>query len=135
MKHLGTMVATLLASAFLLAGPQTTFAQEGKPKAEKKEKAKRDTYPFRGKVKAADKTAMTVTLGGKEKDRVITVTSETRIVKLGKPAIFEDITVGEDVGGMVKKTPEGKEQAVMVRVGPAPAKKEGGEKKKKKKAE
>ncbi|MGV3757630.1 MAG: hypothetical protein ACO1QS_19800 [Verrucomicrobiota bacterium] len=142
MKAPAVYLAALIAGALFIAAPFQATAQEGKPKAEgkekaKDEKAKRDTYPYQGKVKSADKTAMTVTFEGKEKERVVSVTSETKITKQGKPATFGDIAAGDWVTGQVKKTPEGKENAVSVFLGPVPEKK-GGEKKKegdKKKAE
>ncbi len=149
MKAPVAYLAALIASALFLSAPFQATAQETKPKTEGKEKAKeegkekpkRETYPYNGKVKSADKTAMTVTLEGKEKERVISVTSETKITKEGKPGTFGDIAAGEMVRGQVKKTPEGKESAVSVTVGPLPEKKggeKGGDKKKegeKKKAE
>jgi len=144
MKAPAVYLAALIAGVLFIAAPFQATAQEGKPKAESKEKkeegkdkAKRDTYPYQGKVKSTDKTAMTITLEGKEKERVIGVTSETKITKEGKPATFGDVATGENVRGQVKKTPEGKENAVSVFLGPVPEKK-GGEKKKegdKKKAE
>jgi len=143
MKAPGAYLAALLASAVFISAPFHATAQEGKGKAEGKEKgkseekAKRDVYPFRGTVKATDKTAMTITLAGKEKDRVVSVTSETKIMKENKPATFGDIATGEMVRGQVKKTPEGKENAVSVYLGQPPEKK-GGDKKegdKKKKQE
>ena len=146
MKSPVTYLAALIASALFLSVPFQATAQEGKPKPEGQEKAKgegkekpkRETYPYNGKVKAADKTAMTVTLEGKEKERVVNVTSETKIMKEGKPATFGDVAAGEYVTGQVKKTPEGKENAVSLYLGKAPEKKggeKGGEKKKEKKAE
>ena len=135
MKAPVAYLAALIASAVFISAPFHASAQEGKGKPEGKEKgkseekAKRDVYPFRGTVKATDKTAMTITLAGKEKDRVVTVTSETRIAKEGKPATFGDIATGEMVRGQVKKTPEGKESAVSVYLGQPPEKK-GGDKKK-----
>ena len=142
MKAPAVYLAALISGALFIAAPFQATAQEGKPKAEgkekaKDEKAKRDTYPYQGKVKSTDKTAMTITLEGKEKERVIGVTSETKISKDGKPATFGDVATGENVRGQVKKTPEGKENAVSVFLGPVPEKK-GGETKKegdKKKAE
>ena len=131
MKAPAAYLAALIAGALFIAAPFHAAAQEGKekPKTEGKDKAKRDTYPYQGKVKSTDKTAMTITLEGKEKERVVTVTSETKIMNQGKPATFGDVAVGENVRGQVKKTPEGKENAVSVYLGPAPEKK-GGDKKK-----
>ncbi len=139
MKAPAVYLAALIAGALFIAAPFQAAAQEGKGKEKaKEEKTKRDTYPYQGKVKSTDKTAMTITLEGKEKERVIGVTSETRITKEGKPATFGDIATGENVRGQVKKTPEGKESAVSVFLGPVPEKKGGDKKKKegdKKKAE
>lgn len=134
MKAPITCLAVLIASTLFLAAPFQATAQETKPKTEGKDKAKRDTYPYQGKVKSTDKTAMTITLEGKEKERVIGVTSETKIAKEGKPATFGDIVAGENVRGQVKKSPEGKENAVSVFLGPVPEKK-GGKKEEKKKKE
>lgn len=133
MKVPAVYLAALIAGALFVSAPFQAVAQDGKekPKTEGKEKPKRDTYPYQGKVKSSDKTAMTITLEGKEKERVIGVTSETRITNQGKPATFADVAAGEIVRGQVKKTPEGKENAVSVFIGPAPEKK-GGDKKKKK---
>ncbi|MBI3415519.1 MAG: hypothetical protein HY043_09395 [Verrucomicrobia bacterium] len=83
-----------------------------------------------------DKTAKTITIEGKDKGRTIHVTSATKIRKAGKPATFDDATAGEEVGGLAKKAPDGKLEAVSLRVGPKPEaeKKPGkakGEKKKK----
>lgn len=153
MKALGVFASALIASTLLISAPFQASAQEGAPKAEAKEKgkakaegkekgkgegkekAKSDRYPFSGKVKAADKTAMTVTLEGKEKERVVAVTSETKITKEGKPATFADITTGETIRGQVKKDDAGKEHATSILIGAAPAKKDGGEKKTEKKGE
>jgi hypothetical protein len=136
MKAPVASLAALIASALFLSVPFQAAAQEGKPKVEAKEegkeKPKRETYPYNGKVKSADKTAMTITLEGKEKERVINVTSETKIMKAGKPATFGDVTAGDWATGQVKKTADGKESAVSTFLGPVPEKKgKDGEKKKK----
>jgi hypothetical protein len=65
---------------------------------------------------------------------VIQITPDTRITKLGKPATLDDATVGEIVGGQVKRGADGKESAVSLRIGPAPeGKGKDGEKKKEEK--
>jgi hypothetical protein len=133
------IVSTIVAAAVVLAASTTSIATaQEKPKdAPKKvegEKKKSDVYPFNGKVASVDKTAKTVTLQGKEKARVIQITADTRIMKLGKPATLDDATVGESVGGQVRRTADGKEAAVSLRIGPAPeGKDKGGEKKEEKK--
>jgi hypothetical protein len=93
----------------------------------------RDKIPFHGKLAAVDKTAMTITLEGKEAQRVFQITSDTKITKTGNPATLDDAVVGEEVGGNYKKTDDGKLETLSVRFGPKPegekpAKKEKSEK-------
>jgi len=79
--------------------------------------------PTHGKVAAVDTSAMTFTIG----TNTFAVTSETKITKLGKPAVLSDITVGENVNVYYRKDDDGKSTAVTVRVvqprkaAPAPA--------------
>ena len=73
--------------------------------------------PFRGKVSAVDKTAKTITLDGKEKGRTFQITSGTKITKDGKPAVLDDVTVGESVRGVAKENATGKLEAVTLKVG------------------
>ena len=88
--------------------PATGSADAAKPK--------RDTAPFRGKVGSVDKAAMTFTVG----ERTFQVSSETKIMKGGKPATLEDAAVGDEVGGSYKKTADGKLVALSVRFGAKP---------------
>ncbi len=118
-------VCSLLAAAVALA-PTQGWAQEKKKDdaaAEKKGERKAGNV-FRGKVDAVDKAAKTVKVG----ERTFQVTSETRIMKAGKPATLDDAVVGDEIGGTYKEA-DGKLNAVSLRLGPRP---EGGEKKKKK---
>lgn len=116
-------VFSLLVAALALPTGQA-FGQEkkgkgAKEKAEKSENAakKQGAYPFHGKVDAVDKTAKTIKVG----QRTFQITSETRIMKAGKPATFNDVAVGEEIGGSCHKTEAGKLVARMIRVGPKPA--------------
>lgn len=125
-----------LLAAALVAGPATLNAQETNKHAEKKvthEKvSKSGVIPFHGKLKAADKTAKTITIG----ETTVQITSDTKIQKNGKPATFDDAVVGESVGGAYKKSDDGKLNAVSLRIGAKPeAKPEGEAKKEKKKKE
>ena len=88
------------------------------PEAGKKEKPR--GMPFTGKLSAVDKVAKTITIKGKEKERVFHITSQTRIIKAGKPATLEDGVVGEEVGGFAREAAEGKLEAATVRFGPRP---------------
>ncbi len=74
--------------------------------------------PVSGKIEAVDKTMKTLTLSG-EKKQVLQVTSATIITKAGKPAIFDDATVGEEIGGSVVEE-NGKLILRSLRVGPKP---------------
>ncbi len=133
-KLLSALLAAALTAAFV-TNIQAQEKPKDAPKKEQGEKKKSDAYPYRGKVASANKSAMTVTLEGKEKARVIKVTSETRIEKAGKPATFDDAKAGEYVTGQVKKAADGSEVATLLRIGPAPegkAKKDGEKKKEKK---
>ncbi len=124
-------VCGLLAAA-VIGAPLASVAQDNKDKAsEKKEgpsgEKKKGGTPFRGKIAAVDKSAKTITVG----ERTFQVTSETRLMKAGKPATLDDAVVGEEVGGSYEKGEGDKLVARMVRFGPRPDG-EGKEGKKKK---
>jgi len=123
-KHLA--LYAILAAA-LIAAPALVRAEDSpakKPAAEAATPAKKHGVPFHGKVTAVDATAMTVTLAG----RTLNVTSETKIKKAGKPATFEDITVGEKITGQYKKNTAGKMDATVIYIG-GKMEKAGGKKK------
>ena len=84
--------------------------------------AKSKIYPFHGTVAAVDKKALTLTLQGKEKPRVITIGSKSLIEKDGKPATFSQIAVGDYAKGRVEKDGE-HEVLIKGSFGPAPEKK------------
>ena len=128
-------VLSLLAAAIAVApgqafGQETKKENKGKKAAvEKAEKAgKSGAIPFRGKISAVDKTAKTITVG----ERAFQITSETRIMKAGKPATLNDAAVGEEIGGSYTKADDGKLTARSVRIGPRPEGAEGGKKEGKK---
>lgn len=81
---------------------------------------KRDTYPFRGKVASFDAGTQALKLEGKTNQRVVHLTTQTRLTKLGQPAVAEDLKAGEEVGGTLRKNPEGREEALLIRIGPKP---------------
>ena len=120
---------SLLAVA-IAGAPAKALGQEkkkDKPAAEKKEpvkgEEKKGGIPFRGKLDAVDKSAKTIKVG----ERVFQITSDTRIVKTGKPATLDDGVAGEEVGGSYKQADDGKLVALMVRFGPKPEAKAEGE--------
>jgi hypothetical protein len=71
--------------------------------------------PFRGKVKAIDIGAMTITVA----TRTFQITSETLITKDGKPATLSDAVEGDNVTGQVKRDAQGKWTAVKLNFGVA----------------
>jgi hypothetical protein len=83
------------------------------PKAEKKAKH----MPFKGTVSALDKTAMTLTLEGKEKARTFSITSQTRINKESNPAVVDDIKVGDPVSGQAVEAAGGKWEITTLNLG------------------
>jgi hypothetical protein len=86
---------------------------------------KRSAPPqFHGALTAVDTNAMTLTV----EKRTFEMTSETIVIKDGKPAILADGVVGDEVHGEYKKATGGKLDAVTVHFGGA-----ADDKKKKKK--
>jgi hypothetical protein len=105
-----TLACTLIGSGTIgLAADMSPDA----PKAEKKGKH----MPFKGKVSAVDKTAMTLTLEGKEKARTFYITSETRINKDGNPAVIGDIKAGDAVSGAAVESAAGKWDITKLNIG------------------
>jgi hypothetical protein len=75
--------------------------------------SKKHSNALHGKVVSVDSAAMTFIVG----ESTITVTSETKIFKDGQPAVFADITAGENVSIAYKKDDAGKMNATSVRIG------------------
>jgi len=126
-------LAGLLAIA-LVGTPAAVRAQASTNAPEKKaapaKKAKNNAIPFRGNVKAIDNNAKTLSVG----KETFQITSETKIIKMGKPATLADGAVGDMVAGQYHKDADGKLIATSVRFGPkAPAEESGGTKTKTKK--
>jgi hypothetical protein len=124
-----SILFSLLTAAALVASGSAQAAEKAKPDAPKpaaadekgKETKKRDTYPFGGKIAKVDAAAHSFTIAYKESSRTFLTTPETKFTKAGKPATFADLKDGEEVGGLVKKNKDGKEEVVSMRVGPKPA--------------
>jgi hypothetical protein len=114
----------LLAAALLGTPPLTRAEVSSNTPAAQTAAPKKHGLPFHGKVTSADATAMTFTVG----TLTLGVTSTTKLTKDGKPAVFADITVGQNVSGSYKKDEAGKLLAASVKIGvpkkqntPAPA--------------
>jgi hypothetical protein len=120
MKSLSKIAAFGLVMVTLAAQPaqllaQTTNKSAGKSApAEKKEPGKQTAGPFRGNLAALDKSAKSISVG----KRTFYITSETRILKAGKPATLEDGVVGEEVSGGFKTGENGKLVATKITFGP-----------------
>jgi len=123
------LLAAAIAGLPLPAAAQSTNppAAAKKSGADKKDAAakKKGAHPFHGKLAAVDKTAKTIKVG----ESIYQITSETKIIKAGKPATLDDGVVGDEVGGYAKPTDDGKMAATSVRFGPK-ADDKGGQKKK-----
>lgn len=92
-----------------------------KPAPKKTEAKKAGEVSFGGTVAEADKVNFTLTL---TPARVLLVTSQTRFFKGGKPAVFDDAAVGEEVSGQYQKGADGQWEALTIHIGtkrPAPA--------------
>jgi hypothetical protein len=108
------LIAVIVAAFAAVSTLPITAADDAKP-ADKKEAPAR-AIPFRGKVAAVDKQAKTFKVG----ERTFQITSDTRIMKAGKPATLEDAAVGEDVGGAYREGADKKLNVVSLRIGPRP---------------
>jgi preprotein translocase subunit YajC len=125
-------ILSLLAAAIAGLPLQLTAQSTNKPAVAKKpaaEKAapgekKRTGGGVHGNLVAVDKGAMTITLG----KHTYQITSETKILKAGKPAKLEDGVVGEYASIGYKRTDDGKLLATKVTFGKPEEK--GAEKKK-----
>jgi hypothetical protein len=78
-----------------------------------KKARKHDRLVFNGKLASVDTNAMTLTVG----TRTFEITSDTKIVKDGKPATLSDGVVGGMAAGSYKKAEGGKLDALTVRFG------------------
>src|SRR5438132_5216909 len=117
MKKLFTLAVLVASVACVSSGLRAAEGSKDKPSQSPGSDNKPKQRPFRGKVSAVDKTAKTITLEGKEKSRTFQITSGTKITKDGKPAVLDDVTVGESVRGVAKENAAGKLEAVTVKVG------------------
>jgi hypothetical protein len=81
------------------------------------------TRPFRGTIKAINKTAQTIVLKG-EKAQTFKILPETKIRRDGKPIGFGDIALGDTLGGFARQAPAGHWEALTLNFGsktPEPA--------------
>jgi hypothetical protein len=103
------------AGLLLCAGFLTSAAEDSKPA----EPSRETRMPLRGTIVSIDAERKTFTMSGRQA-RVIQTTAATKYIKGSQPATFADLKVGEEIGGNIKRTAEGKLEAVSVRIGPKP---------------
>ena len=100
-----------------LAGPVGRAQTNPSPATVKREPAKAPkgsrAIPFRGTLTGVDKVSKTIKVG----ERTFQITSTTKLYKDGKPATFDQATVGEPITGSYKKLKDGKLQANSVYFG------------------
>jgi hypothetical protein len=106
------IVAALVATPAISRADDSTNAPAATPAP------KKHSNTLHGKVASVDSAAMTFTVG----NSTIAITSETKIFKDGQPAVFADITAGENVSLAYKKDDAGKMNATSVRIGKKAAK-------------
>ena len=122
-KNISKITVLSLFAAALVAMPALSRAEGTNAPAASDQTApakpkKHDIQPFRGKLSAVDTNAKTLTVG----TLTLQITSDTKITKDGQPATLSDGVVGEPVGGVYKKTPDGKLNALSVHFGVKPKK-------------
>jgi hypothetical protein len=126
LKSIGKLSLVAILAATVIGMPVRASAEDSTnsaPAAPAKAKA----TTFRGTLSKVDTTAKTITVSNKTKgDRTFEITSETKIMKDGKPATLEDGVVGEPVSGSYAESSDGKMAAKSIRFGaakpkPAPA--------------
>lgn len=103
-----------------LAAPKkaATPAPDASPAATATPAAKAKPFPFKNTVVSVDKATNTFTIGKKTAHKVH-VLPETKVLKGDETAAtFEEIIVGVEVRGSVKKRADGDWEAVSVKIGP-----------------
>jgi len=116
MKKLSRVLSIGL-MALAIAGLQLNLqAQETEESSAKENASKADrAVPFHGTLKAVDKDAGTVTVGG----RTFKLTTDTKYLQ----GTLEDAKIGEKVGGSYRKASDGTLTVNSIRFGEKPEKK------------
>jgi hypothetical protein len=98
-----------LSSAVVVGAPAVTNSTAAAASAKKPVPG-----PFHGKVAAVDKTARTIQVG----KRVFHVSPDCKLTKGGKAARLEDAVIGEECGGYMRPSEDGRLVATTLRLGP-----------------
>lgn len=121
-KHtIGGLFIAVILAASVITTPVTLIAQDKEKPATVSESKQPRPYPFSGKLGAVDKEKKTITIMGKEKSRTLHLDDQTKIVKNDKAATLDEAAVGNEVGGQLRKTDDGREVLVSLRLGAKPA--------------
>ena len=110
------LLTVALAGLPVGAGAKDTNAPAAdKPpvKASASKRAKTAKLPFHGKLKTLDASAKAFTVG----ERMFQVTSDTIVMKDGKPAVLADAVVGEMVSGYFTTGEDGKLNVGRLNIG------------------
>jgi hypothetical protein len=105
MKHLFSLITITLFVAIAVHGAE-----------QKQKEPPTKTRPFHGTIKTVNKAAQTIVLRG-EKAQTFKVLRETKIRRDGKPIGFEDIVVGDTLGGFARQAPAGHWEALTLNFG------------------
>jgi hypothetical protein len=108
-----------------LAAPVFGAPKKAEPKAESSPSAAPSAearpFPFKNTVVSVDKSARTFQMGKKTVHQVH-VLPETKLSKTDEsPATFEEIIVGEEIRGSVRKRADGEYEAVSIKIVPKAA--------------
>jgi hypothetical protein len=117
-RMLGMLAAGIVAAMALNLSTPILADDGAAPPATAKATEKGKFMPYRGKISAVDKTAKTITLGGKGKERVFQVAADTRILKDGQPATLDDVQVGEQARGQARLSSQGNHELISLYLGP-----------------
>jgi hypothetical protein len=117
-RMLGMLAAGFMAVNVINLSTPVLADEASVPPAAAKALEKGKFMPYRGKISAVDKTAKTITLGGKGKERVFQVAADTRILKDGQPATLDDVQVGEQARGQARLSSQGNHELISLYLGP-----------------
>jgi len=110
MKSIGKLTLATILAALVVGVPMGVLADSTNavaPAAPAAPAPKPRAIPFKGKLGSVDKVNKSITLDDKNK-RTFQITSDTKIMKAGKPATLDDGVIGDDVRGSYIKGDDGK---------------------------
>ncbi len=91
------------------------------PGVDESETAVRRPYPFRGTIEKVDVEKRNVQLEGRRMPRLIHVLDHARLERDGMPIEFKLLKPGMYVTGSVRRSDDGREEAVLIRIAKRPA--------------